>query len=390
MYSPNFVGAYINTDTFLGIDSNVSTILSQDFWNTQLWNAILSTTLVRSWSTAPINYVRFKTDNQWQNYIGSQYQNQLWEVIFMNAQGSYKYALTWSGWYAIANSLHDATYIKTTFFSDTEIHWFEVWYSTTTKITKTNCYNNLFSCNFYQIYPGTFECQSSKNPSWIPQGNCQVLNNICRPVNTGTWAVAYLDWYIVPWATFVPTVDWSGTVNGISYEWEDIFQCTIRDWLSAIGDIIGCPITVISKIWSKFTVLIKTLINLFSWVSSIWSPRSTENIFWFILPNVYAEDLWTSLDSPFYHEIQQVPTWLYDIRGNPIYKYDITWIRADVANSYTWKDIAWINKAMFQAGDNVKNMDRGGIKGLMAWTQWYFLVVMVCSCVVYIIIVFVR
>jgi len=229
----------------------------------------------------------------------------------------------------------------------------------------SECRNWYWDCRITKnLIDGTFSC----NPYYYrgnPTGWCGFValwwRYRCLPTDsivTATPPPNPVWWWGLTGSWGKPQLWWI-----VSDTAEDLFTCTIRDWFSAIGDLIGCPIKIAGGIWSKFVNFIRFLVNLSYWIGSFGSPKWTGDIFWFI-PTAYAEDWWANLDAPMFHTF----SWT-----------DMNAIKPDYANTYTGKDITWINHAMFTAWDNVKNMERWGIKGILAFSQYFLIIVSAVS-----------
>lgn len=351
---PVYTWSIIEEWTFTGgINSWVPTTISQSIWDTELPASSLTVALVRNWLTAPINYIRVRTDYEGENFFWSNYNNIVANVDFMTANWVATYPMTWSGGYATAFSQYNATSAKITFLVNDTItfDWFETWLSLSGTTTKVSCTNDFYSCRFYQQQPWVFTCDASLNPSGTPQGNCTISGGQCRPVSN-TWA--YYDGGInIPGVT-TTQVGWTWAVVWLKYTWEDLFTC------SQTGiNVLICPFEIIRKIWAKFTQIISTMIDFMYGVSAIGSPRGTGNFLWYLIPVTYAQDYGVNLISP------------YDRAG-----YSGA-LNPDYAPTYTWADIARMNHAMFTAGDNAKNLAPGGIRGILSFSQWTM--ILVCS-----------
>lgn len=347
---PFYSGSILNTDTFTGwINAGVDTIISQNVLDTP---SSISVSLTRTGITAPINYIKIKTDFQGYNFISSNFSNIVANVDFFSPDWKFTYPMTWSGWYATAFSQHNATNIKITFLVNDTItfNWFEVWIANSGSTIKTSCSNQYYGCNYYQQQPGIFSCDATLNPSGTPQGNCIISGGQCRPVTT---TGAYYDWWInIPNVT--TTTNSGGTIVGLTYTEEDIFACN-ETWLSTLI----CPFQIIKRIWGKFTDLIKTVSNFIFWISAIGSPPGVGNIIGFLIPLANA-DPGTNIKAPYFMN-QDWTT------------------KSDQAPTYTWSDLWGMNMAMFKASDSVKNMQEWGIKWVLAWAEWIMIFVVLMA-----------
>lgn len=224
-----------------------------------------------------INYVRFHTNYQGISVIGAQLSNYVADVTFKNKNGSVTVPMTWSGWYATAqtSSYADKDMIIDNLSSSIAFDGLEVGYSTGT-VTKTNCGNQYYSCSFVQTWPSTFSCQSSLNPSGTPQGTCQVSGVNCEPTSNTS---GYYDGFTASGSSLIPITNGSGTVTGVALSGtDDIFSCSIRDGFQAIGDSIMCPITVLGKVWGKMKEGISQTLDFISNVVGIGSDSFTGSV----------------------------------------------------------------------------------------------------------------
>lgn len=339
-------GIYLDTETFTGwIEAGkITTIYSDLDLISQNLPTSLSVNITRTWAQSIINYVKIKTNNQGFSPINSNQKNIVAEVRFNGIDWKiYTYPMVYSGWYAIALSRFPAKNINIRFTTWTvTFDWFEVWYTNDWSINKTSCANSAFICEYTQQSPGIFSCDSALNVSWIPQWECEISNNICQPK---TWIIPYYDWAIVPGGAVQQAINASGAVVWLDYEAEDIFTCD-ESGLS----VLICPFKVIGKVWSKFTFVIKKLVNLIYGISSLGSPSWQGKLLWFFINTVHAEQ--PDLIQPF--------------------DYSNSWTSAE---SYTWRDMINLNKSIFTASDNVYHMENIGIKWIYTIAQWFLILV---------------
>lgn len=298
---------------------------------------------MRSWEWRKINYVRFHTTYQWISILGAQIQNYVADVTFKNKNGSVTVPMTWTGWYATAqtSSYADASLTIKGFSSAMPFDWFEIGYSTGTT-TKTNCGNQYYSCEFNQTWPTTLSCNSSLNPSGTPQWSCVVVNSTCQP-SSNTWA--YYDGFTSNGSNLVPITDGSGNTVWISYSWsEDIFNCKIWDGLQAIGDALTCPFTIVKNIWAKFSGVLKNITDFMSNTVNIGNNSYSGNILSFMIDTAEAKD------SPLKWSWVQIMDWQKNADWTTYSDY------SGAIASWSVNPLVW---SFFHAQDNLRNQKDG-------------------------------
>jgi hypothetical protein len=304
--------------------------------------------LVRNGNTAPINYIKFKTNALGQNYFWVPIKNILWQVYFYwnDGKNEIKY-ISATGGVASAYSTINAKNIKVVFDEVFSFSGVELGIFTTTGTTiLTNCINDYYGCSFTEMDPGTFICSSTMNMDGTNQGACTLTGTNCRPT---TLTGAFYG-FGISMSGVLDLTNQSGAVIWLRYDQEDIFACNETGLSVAL-----CPFIIIKNIWWKFTIFINTNLDLIYSITSIASPTGTGKLINYnFIPTANAEDLGLWLKAPYFESASGV------VNSN-------VW--------YTGTEAGGLNKAIYGMGDQVKNLPAGGLKWIFAVSQWTLILV---------------
>ena len=288
-------------------------------------------------SLMPINYVEFSFPSTPPFLSESTATKVVANAYFIDAYGNDEtlVPMVFSGGYALAVAPTTARSVKIEFWRTIlGISGMEVWFFTAGTTTLTNCSIWSLACNFTVTGANQFSCLAT-NPNvqnWqnqplpLDSSYCEVVNSTeCQPTSTGAsaaqvWGSGGLYIQTNLWTVSTdPIYALSGTINswsviGTQYTGTGIFDCSIdnNNVFSAL-QYLGCPFTIMSRIWAQFTSFINTVMNLWDAFLNIGKSWKQNNnpLTWFLFDTAYADAtnyLWKS----------SVPFWNKDTSGNTI------------------------------------------------------------------------
>lgn len=211
-------------------------------------------------------------------------------------------------------------------------------------IKKYECMNNAWECYWSRSATWSFSCGWKINPIyWNEIGSCESVGEYCQPsTNTSTGKLDPFN-YLDASGSIRPVYNQSGSISWIAYnsQADDIFSCSY----SGLETLLCVP-EILWKIWKRFTVALKNLLDFLYSISSISSPKWDWKILWFV--NVAsAYDAGATLRLPYYTTST----------GAKITKETFTWSKNPMS----------INSSMATMWDNVNNLPDWGIKGIFAF-----------------------
>lgn len=334
-------------------------------WNTVTCSISQDTADWECWNAAGI-YPATATDYTWDLCaIGTP----SWYTYFPIPGATAYYTCLWIGWNSVTCSITHWSYYNGACGSAAGVYpWWSVeysgdlcaagtpeWYTGFPALWETTTY----SCVWTSLWD-TATC-SIRQDIYFVNGTCgTAAGEYPEWSTTASWSYCatgtpYWQGFPIQWGYSYYTCLWSGGGNSTNcsiYVQEAVFACNE----TGINTLI-CPFQVVGRVWDKFTAFLKLITNIIYWIWSFGSPKWTWEIIsyiWPIFPVAYADDLWEHLPNPW-----------FDGSAN-----------GNTANSYTWKDMMWLNKAMLKAWDSLYNLkDNWWVKWQYRFVQWMLILI---------------